>query len=142
MPEGVEVGEPSRPALALQQDERAGEDDGAERDVDEQHPAPTRTFCEQTAEQDARGAADAGDRRPGSKSAVAFTFRSEGTGQAERGRREQAAPRPWAKRAPMRSDSVCARPPTREEPAMISPVTRTRGDPADLPAGPNSRKPP
>ena len=62
---GVEVRQCCRlAALLLEQEEGAGEGDRAEGDVDEEHPAPARAFGEQAAEEDAGGAADAGDGRP------------------------------------------------------------------------------
>src|SRR6266542_713532 len=86
--ERVEVGQGCwLAALLLEQEEGADEGDRAERDVDEQHPAPAGPLGEQAAEEDAGGAADAGDRSPDTEGRVAVTRGSEGARQGRQRRR-------------------------------------------------------
>jgi hypothetical protein len=85
--EGVEVRQPCADPVALEQDESTGETNGAEGDVDEQHPAPARPLGEQAAEEDAGGAADPGDCSPDAKGGVAVAGGTERARQRrQRGR--------------------------------------------------------
>jgi hypothetical protein len=56
---------------AFWQEENGGNDRGdADRDVDEQHPSPRQVGGQHAAQNHAEGAAEAGDRRPGTERAV------------------------------------------------------------------------
>ena len=72
--EGIEVRQPAGAhALAVEQGEGAQERDRAEGDVYEQHPAPAGSFREQSAEEDAGGAADPRNGCPHAEGGVAVT---------------------------------------------------------------------
>ena len=85
--ERVEAPRPGSHPLLLEQCEGAGEGDQAERDVDEQHPAPAGPFGEQSAEADACGAADPRDCCPDAERGVAVTGGTERAREARERRR-------------------------------------------------------
>jgi hypothetical protein len=84
---------PSKPpgavrAVVADEAERAGEDERAEREVDEQHPAPARALREDAAEEHAGCCAESGDRAPDAERLVAVDAFLERRGhERERGRR-------------------------------------------------------
>jgi hypothetical protein len=75
--ERVEVREPGRSTLTLEQREGADESDGGEGDVHEQHPAPSRSLGQETTEEDSGGTAKTRDGRPGAEGGIPLAARAE-----------------------------------------------------------------
>jgi hypothetical protein len=83
--------EGARPLLVAAFGDQArgeGEGDQAHRDVDPEHPLPAEPFGEDSAEEDARRAAGAGDRAPDAQRPVALGAVAEG-GRDDRERRRR-----------------------------------------------------